>query len=344
MSTVVVGAGLGIQPHLIALRATGVTSVELVTTRQAARDRVRAVIPGGRNHDTLTDAIEAALAQAGTERPFAVVATPPSLHREHVAELAKAGFDVLIEKPIAHTLADTLATAACAEEHGARVFVCLQHRYKESAVEARALLADGALGKILGGSVAVPWYRAQEYYDEPGRGTVERDGGGVVITQAIHVIDVFTYLMPAATTVAAATITAAHDMPTEDLAGAVVTHRGGAISTIHATTATRPAAPETVEIWGTGGRLRVEGTALYVTTAREPEERCLVEPTPVSTGADPTEMAPWYVDMYVDIARARRAGTPTPVDISEVMPTHRLVHGFYAAAAGQHWAMVEEQR
>ena len=338
MTVLMVGAGLGVTPHLHALRANGVQHLEVVSTRQSARDRVRSVIPQGGDHDRLEDGIAATHALAGGSRPLAVVASPPSAHLANVQALVAAGFDVLVEKPLAHTLGDAHATLAVARRHGARLFVCFQHRYKEAAARAKALLEDDAVGTVVAGTVNVPWFRPQAYYDEPGRGSLERDGGGVLITQAIHALDLYSYVMPEVVSVAAAHRTVAHRMPTEDLAAGVLLHADGVLGTVLATTACAPGGTESVSVWGTKGRLCIEGTALRVST--QAGDRCVVPPVPVSTGADPTEMAPWYCSMYADIIEARRTGAPTRVDANAVLPTHRVVHALYAAGTRDHWTQV----
>ena len=122
---------------------------------------------------------------------------------------------------------------------------------------ARALaqrLHDNELGEVAVASVHVPWWRPQTYYDEPGRGTLERDGGGVLITQAIHTLDLFLSLTPRVSEVAAfAATTPLHRMETEDIACAALRFVNGALGTLSATTASYPGFAERIEIVGTRG-------------------------------------------------------------------------------------------
>lgn len=336
-NALLVGAGLGIAPHLGALRVAGITTVDVVSASSRNVDRVRAAFPQGRTYATLPDAIGTGGTGAGSDadgRGFAVVATPPNMHLQQISELTAAGYDVLVEKPIARNYVECLAAVSAAESCGRRLFVCLQHRYKESAIAAADIVARGEIGDVVGASVTLPWYRPQSYYDEPGRGTLERDGGGVLITQAIHVLDLALSLLGPVRAVASFTQTHSHQMPTEDLVGAVFQHESGAVSTLLATTATQPGTPESISVMGTGGQLRLSGSGLYLRTPADGPlaERCLLTPAPISTGSDPSDMVPWYRSLYADILPAITSGEPTRVDARRVLHTHEVMDAVYASA------------
>jgi predicted dehydrogenase len=127
----------------------------------------------------------------------------------------------------------------------------LQHRFREASLVLKQRIDEGALGRIAAASVAVRWWRPQSYYDEPGRGTLARDGGGVLLTQAIHTLDLFLSLAgPVGEVAAFAGTTPLHRMETEDLVGAALRFRNGALGTLDATTASYPGFPERIEIVG----------------------------------------------------------------------------------------------
>jgi predicted dehydrogenase len=139
----------------------------------------------------------------------------------------------------------------------------LQHRFRDAGVAMRDLLASGRLGEIQAASVAVPWWRPQSYYDEPGRGTQARDGGGVLLTQAIHTLNMFQSLVGVRAVVAAQVrTTALHRMETEDYASALLELGNGAPGSLLATTALYPGRAESIEIIGTNGTARLEGASL----------------------------------------------------------------------------------
>lgn len=195
-----------------------------------------------------------------------VVLTPPGTHLDVAGRCLAAGKDVLVEKPLELTagLGERLVGAARAS--GRRLGVVLQHRFRPGSLRLKEILLSGRLGPIEAASMTVPWWRPQSYYDEPGRGSMARDGGGVLLTQAIHTLDLFRWLVgPVEVVAAEVRTTGLHRMETEDFACALIRLRGGAPGTITATTAFMPGHPERIEIVAregsaslVGGRLRVD--------------------------------------------------------------------------------------
>lgn len=132
-----------------------------------------------------------------------------------------------------------------------------------SAPHLRRLLLEGALGALVSAAAQVRWWRPQSYYDEPGRGTLARDGGGVLMTQAIHTLDLLLSLTGLPERVSGAAYTsAAHRMECEDTAAALLHLTGGAVATLPATTAAWPGHAECVEINGTLGTATLQAEAL----------------------------------------------------------------------------------
>ena len=170
---------------------------------------------------------------------------------------------MLLEKPLEITLERAQALVDAADAAGITLGVVLQHRFRPASMALARLIDEGRLGELVSASVQVRNWRPQSYYDQPGRGTRARDGGGVLITQAIHTLDLRSRLpgcpwksrpMPAPAPV--------HRMETEDVAAAAVRYANGAIGTIAATTTAFPGFPETVEIVGSKGTARLEGARL----------------------------------------------------------------------------------
>ncbi len=118
-----------------------------------------------------------------------MILTPPNTHLELVERFAAAGKHILLEKPLERSTERAEALVAAAERAGIRLGVVFQHRFREASLALRARLEQGVLGELAAVNVICPWWRPQTYYDEPGRGTLARDGGGVLITQAIHTLD-----------------------------------------------------------------------------------------------------------------------------------------------------------
>ena len=132
----------------------------------------------------------------------------------------------------------------------------------------------------------VPWWRAQAYYDEPGRGVKARDGGGVLMTQAIHTLDLFRWCLGVQSVHASqVTTTALHRMETEDYAAALVRLGNGAPGTIVATVAAWPGSPEWIQVIGTQGTARLEGGSLRLNFL-DGREEALVDDSGSGSGAN----------------------------------------------------------
>ena len=211
---------------------------------------------------TTTD-LDAVLADATVDA--CIVLTPPSSHLDVSALCLEAGKHVLVEKPLELTSERGQRLVDIARRAGKTFGVTLQHRFRPASLRLRAALGSGELGTIEAAFLSVPWWRPQSYYDEPGRGTLARDGGGVLLTQAIHSLDLFRSLVGVSRVVAAqARTTALHRMETEDYVSALLETGNGAPATLVTTTAAYPGYPERIEITGTkgfaaliGGRLRL---------------------------------------------------------------------------------------
>ena len=129
--------------------------------------------------------------------------TPPNARLEAVHALARCQKHILMEKPVERTTTAATAIVERCEAAGVRLGIVFQHRYREASMALHARLEAGDLGEIQTVQLTVPWWRPQSYYDEPGRGTYERDGGGVLISQAIHSLDLMLSLTGLVSEVAA---------------------------------------------------------------------------------------------------------------------------------------------
>lgn len=252
LDLVVVGAGLAAAPHLaslVELQSEGAVRVRHVIGRGAERAaRLAAQLPGARPGTDL----EAVLAEGPCDA--VLLLTPPDTHCALGMRIAAAGKHLLVEKPVALTAAEARSLAQACTRHGVVGAAVLQHRARPAARRLKALLEEGALGNVHGAMVTVPWWRPQSYYDEPGRGTLARDGGGVLVTQAIHTLDLFLWLLGRPEAVQAQALTSgAHTMECEDTVAAVLRLRGGGVASVYASTASYPGFPERIEVAGSRG-------------------------------------------------------------------------------------------
>jgi predicted dehydrogenase len=148
-----------------------------------------------------------------------LILTPPNTHLELVSRFAAAGKHILLEKPL--EISAARAEQLVKSSSGVKLGVVLQHRFRPAAEKLREVIGD--LGKLVSASASIPNWRPQSYYDQPGRGTKARDGGGVLLTQGIHTLDLLlSFAGEAAEVRSFSTTTPVHRMETEDLVSAAV--------------------------------------------------------------------------------------------------------------------------
>jgi UDP-N-acetyl-2-amino-2-deoxyglucuronate dehydrogenase len=246
-----------------------------VDPERAAAAAERYGVPAFADHRELLAAV----------RPDVVhVCTPHDQHTPVVIDCLEAGVAVLAEKPVAHTVAEADRLIAAAGRHPhVQVGICLQNRYNTAARAAYDRLASGELGAVLGGSATVLWHRDEAYYrSRPWRGQKARSGGGVLINQAIHTLDLLEWLIGDVVRVRGHAGRYALDgIDVEDTADLVLDHDGGARSVVFATVAHVVDAPVTIEIVTERAVLLIRGD-LTVTHA-DGRVETVAEPV-VSTG------------------------------------------------------------
>jgi len=260
------------------------------------------------------------------------VLTPPNTHLEIVDKLARAGKHVLLEKPLEITTARSEVLVAAGEKAPVTIGVVLQHRFKPAAEKLAERLAAGAIGEIVSCSTEVPWWRPQSYYDEPGRGSKARDGGGVLISQAIHILDLMLSLAGPVEEVCGYALTAAHRMETEDLVTAAVRYAGGAVGTIGATTAAYPGFGERISFIGSEGTATISGHGFRLQRHDGGGEEFTPNIAPGGTGADPMDFPhDLHLAVWRDFLDALDAGRAPRVTAREALKVHRLIDALLEA-------------
>ena len=203
-----------------------------------------------------------------------IVCTPSGLHGEHACQIMRSGRHVIVEKPMEITREAMDEMLRVQQETGVKLAVISQHRFDAASQQVRQLVDEQAFGRLVLGNALVPWWRSQAYYDSGAwRGTWEMDGGGVLMNQAIHSIDLLQWLMGPVKSVFAYTDTLAHRMETEDVAVAVLRFANGALGTIAATTGAYPGVTTRIEVFGDKGSAIIENDALaLLRLARDAKE------------------------------------------------------------------------
>ncbi len=319
----VVGCGDVSIVHLSTL--DGLDGVDLVGVADADPSRSSAAADRWNSaaYKTMEELIEAV-------RPDVVhIATPHDQHADLAVEALEKGVAVLLEKPVGRTVADAGRVIAAAASHPeVKIGICLQNRYNPPVVAARDLLASGKLGAVRGGSATVFWHRDAAYYaNRPWRGRSAESGGGVLINQAIHTVDLMEWLLGDVTSVRghAGTYGLAGVVDVEDTAHLLLDHDGGARSVMFATTTHVADAPVTIEIVTERATLRIRGD-LTVTHADGRVD--VVADQPVATAG----RAYWGASHQLLIADFyRRLRDPEPFWISpaEGVRSLRLIEDIY---------------
>jgi len=254
-----------------------------------------------------------------------LILTPPNTHLDLVQRFAAAKKHVLLEKPLEISTPNAEALVRACKTAGVKLGVVLQHRFRPAAEKLREILPD--LGKIVSASAMIPNWRPQSYYDQPGRGTKARDGGGVLLTQGIHTLDLFLSYTGEADEVKSFTATTpVHRMETEDLACAAVKFKSGALGVVHATTAAYPGFAERIELIGTGGTALLEGTALRVQLQDGRSVEFKTESGGGGTGADPMAFPhDWHRGVLADFLDAIEKNREPRVSGAEGLKVHRFI-------------------
>lgn len=188
------------------------------------------------------------------------IGTPSGAHLEPAVAALRAGKHVIVEKPLEITLARCDAILREAEQAGRQVVTIFPSRFHESARLMKTAVDQNRFGRLTLGDAYVKWYRTQEYYDSGAwRGTWNLDGGGALMNQAIHSVDLLGWLMGPAKRICANVATLAHErIEVEDVAVASVEFASGALGTIVATTAAWPGSLKRIELSGTRGTAVLE--------------------------------------------------------------------------------------
>ena len=187
------------------------------------------------------------------------ICTPSGLHAPQAIMAAKAGKHVIVEKPMALNVEQADEVIKTCEDNGVKMAVISQLRFADTVVKVKNAIDSGLLGRIVAGDVYMKYYRSQEYYNKGGwRGTWKMDGGGALMNQGIHGVDLLRYIMGPVKTVSAFTRTLARKIEVEDTASAIVEFASGALGVIQATTSVSPGYPRRIEISGDKGTIVLE--------------------------------------------------------------------------------------
>ena len=240
--------------HAKAIHAAGGTLAACFDTRDEAANRLAGQYQGCKPYHDL----KAFLADKNID--IVTIGTPSGAHLEPAVAAAEAGKHVIVEKPLEITLERCQKIIAACAKNNVQLATIFHSRFHDSSLMLKSAIDSGRFGRLTLGDAIVKWYRTQEYYDSGAwRGTWELDGGGALMNQAIHTIDLLTWLMGPVAEVTAHTALLAHErIDVEDTAAATLKFANGALGTIVGTTASYPGYLKRVEISGSKGSAILE--------------------------------------------------------------------------------------
>jgi UDP-N-acetyl-2-amino-2-deoxyglucuronate dehydrogenase len=326
----VIGLGMALKPHLKSLEdlSERVEVAAFCTPSEARREAFATANPGL----PVTGDLDAVLGDRVIDA--AILLTPPTTHLELVERCAAAGKHVLLEKPVEVSVERARRLVEAMERAGRRLGVVLQHRFRSNSVRLAGLVREGALGNLVSASASIRWWRPPEYFAQPGRGMKARDGGGVLLTQAIHTLDLFQSLTGPIARVSAFAITSPlRRIDTEDVVGAGIAFAGGAVGTIDATTVAYPGFPERIELAGDKATavLNAETLDVYFKDGRHLHEEGAVSR---SGGADPMAFShDAHKALITDFLDALDADREPVVSGREALKVQVLVEALLRASA-----------
>lgn len=339
MNVLMIGAGMVAQTHILALRDNqagarlmGILGRDAARVASFCADASKTL---GYEVAPFTD-VQAAL---DATPDMALLITPPDARTGFAQTLGQANLPTLMEKPVERSLQGAQEVVDIYAQAGVPLGLCFQHRTRMAAQELKQKLHDGALGDLVHVEMRVPWWRDQSYYDAPGRGSYARDGGGVMINQAIHTLDLALWLAgPVAQVQAMMRTSPLHRMEAEDIAAALLTFQSGASGVLTATTTAYPGGAESVSLTTTQAHCHLQGDSLRIDWLSGDVD--VIAPDgggDTGGGADPMAFThAWHQAILEDfVAAVSERRTPlAPPD--EALHVHAVIDAMEQAARAGH--------
>ncbi len=338
-NVVLIGLGMVARMHVAAIKDAGLQLYGVLGRDQAKAQAFGAEVGAARVFGSLDEVL------ADEAVGFVILATPPDARLEMIQALATAGIAVLSEKPLERNYQRAAHLVEVCDAAAVPFGVMLQHRMRPAAQALLARVQAGDLGEIGSVELRVPWWRDQTYYDAPGRGTYARDGGGVLITQAIHAIDMMLQLCgPVAEVQGLIATTPLHRLEAEDFASASLRFRSGAVGSLMATTTQFPGESEEITLNGVKGSATLSAGALRY-TFRDGRVEQDGGSGGSGGGADPMAFThDWHQAVIEDFAQAVAQERAPLVSARSALPAQRLIDAISRAARmGVRLSLPEEQ-
>lgn len=332
MGVALIGLGMVAQTHASALAELG-PDIRLQGVYARTAQSRRAFLNGCKLAGPLTDYGSVEQIAADENVDFVILLTPPNARLDIVRTLADAGKHILMEKPVERGTAAAKQIVDYCKDRDVLLGIVFQHRMRAASRELARMIQSGEVGDLAVAEIEIPWWREQSYYDEPGRGTYARDGGGVLISQAIHTLDLAISLTgPVESVQAMAATSRLHQMEAEDFVTAGLTFANGAVGSLKASTASFPGGPETITLHCTKASMHLQSGELAVNW-HDGRTDVFGEPAGTGGGADPMAFpSEWHREIISDFASAVRTGGRPVVSGREALNVHVLIDALTASA------------
>ena len=255
-----------------------------------------------------------------------IIITPPNQRLKLAQQFSGAGKHILMEKPIERSSAEAKKIVNMCKEKNVKLGIVFQHRVRESSQKLKKLVFSNSLGSIFTVQVQVPWWRDQSYYDEPGRGTYERDGGGVLISQAIHTLDLMLSLTGSVSEVQALSSTSQfHKMETEDFVAGGLKFKSGASGAIFASTSSFPGNAESITLNCEKASAHLQSGVLTINWLDGRMEK-FGETSGTGGGVDPMAFPhDWHRDLIDDFVKSIQNNHNSSISGEEALNVHELI-------------------
>ena len=334
----IIGCGMIAEFHTRAINEIENARVVGTWSRNAANaDKIARLARGG---CPTFDDLDAMLAHP--ELDVVCICTPSGAHMEPAVKAARAGKHVVVEKPLEITLPRCDAIIAACDAAGVRLCTIFPSRFTPANLRLKEAIDLGRFGRLTLGDTHVKWWRTQDYYDSGGwRGTWQLDGGGALMNQAIHNVDLLSWLMGDVATITALTATLAHQrIEVEDTAVAALRFKNGALGVIEAATSAYPGLLKRTEIHGDRGSARVEQDDLTLWDFQEkvPSDNEVFAAMAGQTGfkagaSDPRGITHiGHRDQLFDFLQAIDTGRAPMVDGREGRKSVEIIRAIYRSA------------
>lgn len=290
--------------------------------------------------------IASRLADVLDEVSAVVICTPSGSHAELATLAIGRGKHTMIEKPIDVSVERARGLEILAASNpGVVATVVSQHRYDPASDIVHAAVSEGRFGRLTSGAALLPWWRGAAYYASAGwRGTWAMDGGGALMNQGIHLLDLLVWMMGPVESVQAQARTSVHDIEVEDTLAATLTFASGALGSLLATTAAYPQLPARLQVHGALGSAVIEDFDLGYLHYSDTDKSGSRHDSQAGEDLAPQELAAWGGDLnvtmgasharqYADFASAIRTDSRMRVTIADAVRSLEVISGIYRSAA-----------